>query len=372
LSILILEGILKADMATLTDASVIARKGVRYGLYLIVALVIGRFLLNAGIAAYKNAFPTPPPKPTVAFGQLPALPFPPRPSYGSLTYTLETPDGKLPVFPDQLEVISMTAPQSSLQSLEKAKTKAKGLGFSDEGKVIAENVPSIYVFPKQSSPSNLVFNIITDVFSISYDLTANPSVVANQPPAPDQAISRVRSLLQAGSSFPVDLTGAATTELLKIENGKFVKALSLSDAQMTKVNLFRKNIGTDPKTSIPMVTPEYPEANIWVILTGSNEVAQAEYHYFPLDETKKATYPIKTVQQAWEELQAGKAYIARKEDSAPVIAIRRVFLAYFDAGQYAEYLQPVIVFEGDNNFYAFVPAVETELYGKVPSPTNTN
>ncbi|KKQ73667.1 MAG: hypothetical protein US95_C0050G0001, partial [Candidatus Woesebacteria bacterium GW2011_GWB1_38_5] len=39
------------------------------------------------------------------------------------------------------------------------------------------------------------------------------------------------------------------------------------------------------------------------------------------------------------------------------IVIRKVYLAYYDPDQYTEYYQPVIVFEGDDDFTAYVSAI---------------
>ena len=44
------------------------------------------------------------------------------------------------------------------------------------------------------------------------------------------------------------------------------------------------------------------------------------------------------------------------------VVIREVYLAYYDAGEQVEFYQPVIVFAGDNNFIAYVPAVTADYY----------
>jgi len=40
-----------------------------------------------------------------------------------------------------------------------------------------------------------------------------------------------------------------------------------------------------------------------------------------------------------------------------------VYLAYYDAGVPTDYYQPIIVFEGDQDFLAYVPAIASEYYG---------
>ena len=95
------------------------------------------------------------------------------------------------------------------------------------------------------------------------------------------------------------------------------------------------------------------------------KVIGAEYRYFPIDESKSATYPIKTAQQAWEELNAQKAFIASLgENQDQQITIRNIYLAYYDAGVQTDFYQPIIVFEGDRNFKAYLPAVTADYYGE--------
>ncbi len=139
-------------------------------------------------------------------------------------------------------------------------------------------------------------------------------------------------------------------------------ALSLSESDLIKINIYRKNFD-----DLPTVTQKEKQANVWFMLSGSelkgDQVIAAEYHYYSVDEERYATYPIKTAQEAWDELNSGRGYIINLGDNQNTATIRQVYLAYFDPGQYVEYYQPVVVFEGDNDFVAYVPAVTDEFYG---------
>ena len=87
--------------------------------------------------------------------------------------------------------------------------------------------------------------------------------------------------------------------------------------------------------------------------------------HMSLQENEFATYPLKTASEAWEDLKSGKGFIANLGDNNEgVLKIRRVYLAYYDAGVYTEFYQPIVVFEGDNKFTAYVPAVDSQYYGK--------
>jgi len=353
-------------MASLTEASILTRKIIRYGLYLLIIVVVGRLLWWGGTTLYSKINPPQPPKPTAAFGKLPKLPFPEGDDHKveNVTYTLQTADGNLPTFPELIPVYQMPEPQSNLQGLEAAKQKAQSLGFSQDGKLSIDKVPNIYRFDKIGKPSHLTMNIITGVFSISYDIASDPTVLGQQPPAPTLAVSQAQGYINRAGEDEEELSGPTTTEFLKAEKGAFVPASSLSEADVTKVNIFRKNYG--PKGEYPAMTPEMPEANVWMMLSGrTNDVLAAEFHYFPVDATKNGTYSIKNAQQAWDQLKEGKGYIANPgKRSTTEVIIRKVYLAYYDAGQYTPYYQPVVVFEGDGGFFGYVPAVVDDFYGE--------
>jgi hypothetical protein len=283
-----------------------------------------------------------------------------------LSFTLELPEASLPVFPDRLEVYQMPDSQSDIKTLDDAKAKARGLKFDPNGKQLFDTIPNVYIFSKTREPSSLTMNIITGLFSISYNINENSSVLNGIPPSPESAINQIKGFLGGGKFLPKDLqSGVSTTKYLKVQSGEFIPAVSQSDAQLIKVNLFRKPYGANE--DVNAVTPEMPQANVWFIIAGGkgNPIIAGEYHYFAINESESATYPLKTSETAWEELKSGKAFIANAGDNPDGnITIRKVYLGYYDAGQYAEYYQPVVVFEGDNDFYAYVPAITDEYYGK--------
>src|SRR3989344_1288740 len=349
-------------MASLTQVAIVSRKTIRFGIYSLILVIVARTAFRMGYNVYTKFFPPPPPEPTVAFDKLPKLPFPQKEKPTNLEYILETPDGKLPSLPSQTEVYFMPPIASNIKAVDNAKQKAQNLGFDPNGKPIVENVQNVYVFTKLDTPTILTMNIITGAFSISYDLNANPTVISGTFTESLSAIEHVKGYLNVENQAEEINKNIITNELLKIENAKFVKADSLSEAEIIKVNIFRKNLGS--KKDIPSVTPDMPEANVWAMVTGKLEVIAAEYHFFPLDEGRLGTYPLKTSEQAWEELKKSEGYIANLgERENDKITIRKIYLAYYDAGQYMEFYQPVIVFEGDGGFYAFVPAIQSDLYG---------
>jgi len=356
---------------SLTQIAIGSRKIIRYSFFGIIGFILIRALILTGVSIYRTIHPEPPPSPTVSFGKLPKIPFPSKDVPEKLNFTLQTPDGELPAFFSQARVYLIVKPSSSQLSLDMAKERADALGFSVNEKAISE---TLYSFENGKTPVMLEMNIINKNFSISYDLTTDPTPLSERPPAPEIAVSDIKSYLSSAQIAPKDLIGPAKTEFIKADNGKLVGTISLSDSNFIKVNLFRKNykyhdFKTLKNTEIPSLTQNPNQANVWFIVSGSRErekqIIAGEYRFFEVDEKKFATYPLKTTAQAWEELKNKNAYFANiGNNPAGDIIVRRVYLAYYDPDTSAEFFQPIFVFEGDNNFQGYVPAVSSELYGE--------
>ena len=346
-------------MTSLTKTAVLTRKIIRYGILAIILLIIGRIAIGAGIRVYRYFFPAPPPPPTVSFGKLPTLDFPEGVKIANATYRIETPEGGLPKLATQAKVYFMPKQSANLLSLESAREKAVDLGYVNNPQEVSD---TIYRFPHKDQPATLQFNIVTGIFSISYNLSADSSPIERIPPAPEVAASQVRSYLSSANLLPDDLTGPTTNQFLKVEGGQLVSALGQSEADLVKVNLFRKEYD-----GFPSLTPDPNEANVWFYVSGARERQKqfiaAEYHYFPVDEGQFATYPTKAAEEALNELKAGNGYIVSSTQTEGEIIIRRVYFAYYDSGRPAEFFQPIIVFEGDS-FIAYVPAVTADYYGE--------
>ncbi len=274
---------------------------------------------------------------------------------------LETPEGGLPTnIPNQAKVYFMPKPSSSLLALDVAKEKAKLLGFTSDP--ISES-DTIYKFTNPNYPSMLEMNIVSGTFSISYDLSADRSPITLKPPVAEVAASEFRSDLSGANILPDDLSGPTTHVFYKLSSGKLATALSLSESDVVKINLFRKNYD-----NLPGMTANPNEGNVWAIVSGSTtreqQIIASEFHYYPVDESQYSTYPIKTPQAAFSELQNGGAYVADLgiNKDGDNLKIRRVYLAYFDPQSESDFYQPIYVFEGDNGFTAYLPAVNASYY----------
>lgn len=242
-------------------------------------------------------------------------------------------------------------------SLDTTREVAAAMGYAKSETKLSD---TLYSFADQQGFGILKINTISKLFTISYDLAADPSPLSARPPATEIALSNAKTVLTSGGLLAKDLTGPTTFDFLKVETQQIVPAASLSDASFVKVNIFRKDYN-----DLPSVTSDPNEANVWFMIGGNRKTIAAQYYYFPVDEEQASTYPIKTPQQALDDLQSGNGFIANLGlNSDGKVTIRKVYLAYYDSGKEQGFYQPVFVFEGDRSFVAYVPAVTSDYYGQ--------
>lgn len=348
-------------MNTLTETAFWSRQVIKYGIAFLVFLILARIAWQVGFAVYRYFFPEPPPKPTVLFGKLQKLNLPSQEGIPKFSYTLELPEGNLPVAPLSLSVFAQTPPRSSLVALDQARLIANKLDFTQSEESLSE---SIYRWRREDAPATLEMNIINGTFSVSYDLISDPSPLDFKPPTAEVAASEIKGFLSSAGIWPEDFTqGQINSLFLKNSGGQLVPALSLSDASFVRIDFLRQKFN-----ELPVVTPKFKNGNVWFLVSGANvsdkKIIAGEYHYFSVDKEGLSTYPIKTSQAAWDELNQGQGFIINAGNNKDRVVIRRVYIAYYDSNQAQQFFQPVYVFEGDNEFVAYVPAVTTDYYGQ--------
>ncbi len=318
------------------------------------SLIVIYFLFKGLFAVKEFFFPTPPPPPTVSFGKLPAIVFPKKEKQ-TLTYSINTLSGTLPVLPDRATVYKTAGFPPNLLSLQRAQGKVSQEGFVRSA---IPNGNNVYIWEDTKDINRkLVLNILTYNFDLQSDYLNNQAIV-NSRSVPDvqRAISGAQSFLSNVGALPndVDLSKTITTPL-SIIDGRLVKATSLSKAQIIQVDFSQRDIN-----KIPVLYPNPPATTMDFLVSEEAfvpRIVQAHFFHEPLTEIS-ATYPIKTADAAFEELKKGDGYIAQNDDNVSSIAITNEYLAYFANDTEQSYLLPVIVFEG-KDFKAYVPAIQS-------------
>ena len=167
--------------------------------------------------------------------------------------------------------------------------------------------------------------------------------------------------LQKMNSLPddIDLSQTQATNL-SIKNNSLVLATSISNTQLIRVNFNQSDVN-----GLPIYYQDPNESNISVLVGGGSDkpqIVQATYIHQAID-TQSATYPIKTTNQAFAQLQKGQGYIASYYGTNKKITIRDVLLGYYISKEDQDYLIPIFVFQGDDGFIAYVNAITDEWIG---------
>lgn len=327
--------------------------------------ILSFFIIKAGYSLIKNIwlyyYPPEPDPPTVSFGKLPAPNFPLTTAVDKLEFILETATGRFPEFNSQIKVYRYQPPQPNLLALQKAEEEISQLGFLQKPKQLSA---ASYQWLNNYDNLNreLEMDIYTGAFKYSYDWQTRLDPSDNlQVLDKEQAVVMAKNYLKNINRLALDLEeGRIETEYLSLKGAKMLTAPSLSEAQFTKVNFFRREID-----GFPIMTADLDKGIVSFIFSGSivseKKIISVEYNYFPLDYENSATYPLKPISEAWSELLENEAIIINYDQtSGAKVTIRRIFLAYYDSFLPQDYLQPIYIFTGDNNFYALVSAIPYE------------
>lgn len=343
-------------MANLGETAIIARKAIKYGGIGLVVLIIGRVILTGAYAYYRKLNPLPPPPPDVKFGRLPKLIFPQK-DQPELTYKLETRTGGLPAkMNTQFKVYFMPIKKPNLLAYDAAKAVATRLEFVQEPtKLSATDYRWDTSTPIDSS---LTINTITGAVILDRKWQNDPSyLIPTLVYTDEQSVERTLNLLGRVDLLPQDVKeGEGGVKYFKADNGQLVRAPSLSQAQFVQVDLYRT-----PIDDVKVINPDTEQGLISAILALQREdekqFIKLTYNYFPIEKEKFSVYPLISVAQAWERMQSGGGFISSVTDGVTATTVRDVYLAYYDSDIPQQYMQPVYVFEGDDNFVGYVPAI---------------
>jgi hypothetical protein len=358
-------------MATLTETAQKVRLAIKYSIFGFVAITTLWFAAGAAIRYYKALNPPPPPLPTVDFGLLPAIQFPTE--TGRPALELELPKGQIPPFPDRMRVFFAPTKRSGFMDPKKAIATANKLDFLFKPDQPTE---TYYVWRKQDIlNSRLEMNIISGHYSLTRAWQNNPALLSlNNFVSDDKVIYDVVNFLQRAGLAHADAVGNEKIRYLKASGGDLVSALSLSDAEFVQVDMFRNpykviNKETDEVLEeYSFYRPDPEKGLIRTIVSGSTnareQIISQEYKYTKVDYANFGTYPIKTGEEAWQELQQGEGFVTIGSPTSGTLKIRRILLGYYDSDLTQSYAMPIYVFLGDKNFVAYVSAIKNEWMGK--------
>lgn len=308
------------------------------------------------LAAFVKDSLTPPPPPEASFGKLPAIPFPNQVKE-NLTYSLDTLSGFLPNFSDRARVYKIISEPPTLLGLDKARQKVSEIGFESDGVQIAEDEYQ-WVDQGKSLQRKIIMNIFSSDFSLSSPYLVTPSLQTFSKEEKTRAIEVARSFLSSISLFPQDIDENKTkSTTYSIIGSALAPTSKASEIKIVKVDFFQKDLD-----NLPIFYDKGISTTIDLLVGKENDqlkIVAGRFFHKNISETS-STYAIKTSSQAFSELQKGKAYIAHKPDNTVEFTIKKVFLAYYIGENQQDFLMPVVVFEGTNDFVAYISAIRDE------------
>ncbi len=321
--------------------------GIVIGILLIIYFIFRTIMFFVGLSSNKEA--------DVLFGKLTPISFP-NGVKNNFTYSIDTISGALPFLPSQTKIYKMSKGEPDILAVERTSGKVASLGFKDRPEQLSD---VLYAWRSDLPFSRiLTVSVNSSQFSLNSSFTSNEAILsARNLPTKEKAIDEARSFISALSFLPDDIDDSATKiKLLRIQNGNVTEASSISNAQLLSVYFFQK------KDEVPFAYPVGGLSTMNLTLGSGGfdpVVVDARFFYQKVLE-EGATYPLITANQAFEKLKKGNAYISSYDGKDTNVFIKKIYLAYYIEGKEQDYLEPVVVFEGNNNFFAYVPALKDE------------
>jgi len=338
---------------SLTYTAYTTRNLIKYGGSALIAFVLLWSIGATSIKAYKATHPAYV-APTVKYGLLPKNVFPAK-EFTAKNFTFEFTNDLIPSFNDQAKVYIIYRSKTEILALEEAKEVAKNFGFDGEPSEISNGV---YEFRDEKTQKTLTMNVLEGDFNLKYPYLNDTSILeAKDMPSKEKAIEIATSFLESGNKYSSDLEkGEKNVSYWKISDGTLTSVSALSESNAIKIEFYREFL--EDKWEI--VSPQNGAASVSILVSGSTEtekkVIEANFKYANIDRESYSTYPIKTANEAITDLKSG-SYWPASDVSSEVVTIRSVELAYYEPVTLTQYLQPIYVFKGDNNFVAYVSAV---------------
>src|SRR3989344_3644186 len=327
---------------TLTETAAFTKKAFVFIFVFFIILIISVFSVRAYLASEKAKIKPAEEKADLKYGLLP------KPSLeksladsSGYNYTLNTEDGKLPTeFPKLINIYFIPKLGTTLLAGDRAKLLAKNFKF-DQGPNILS--PTKYQFT-DSGNGEITIDLDTSNFKYTREASLSaeetPNLIADQPTMSQQ----FRDFLKRTDLLKTQLTSGRV--YIEYETG------SQNTSNTAVITLWQNDVD-----KLPIVTSNFKEGLIRTIANKSinedNRYEFFDYNYWDIDSTNFATYPVKDINLAFEELKKGQSSVVI-EPVSPNISIVKVYLAYLLSKKYTPYLQPVYVFEGENQSFAAI------------------
>lgn len=343
---------------TLTQTAIFTKQIIALG---IIALTLGTLSFIGYRIWYSYYLTTLPPKeekPDTKFGILPYPNFPKAyVSSSNFSYTLNTTTGGLPKvgqdpgFEKLTKVYFVIKPYATFLSSDKSRALAEKFNINTPPKVVNETT---YEFKQDNK--TLVVDL--DSGNFKYFKEATPSSKENLD-TDENLVSDFKGVLEDLGVLKEELkNGRAKVTLFKTLGAEAVTTNQRTDAQAALISIWPQDL--DKKSIFTSdIGRSYIFATLVNYYNSLEDYLSINFTHYQIDTTTFATYPIKSPEEAFNDLQSGKGVIII-EPQRPQVSITSVSLGYFMSENYSPYIQSIFVFEGPS-FVAYVPAVSAQF-----------
>jgi hypothetical protein len=300
-----------------------------------------------------------------AFNQIKPPAIPGAQPSANFTYVLDTLDGTANIAEATPAAVVYFIPKDAptFGFLNDIYAMAKAAGFDTE---LTKHVVQDRIAEFNDGKRKLSINI--DTFNFNFDYTITPedgSFDDTFIPAESNLQSTATNFFDKMNTYPPELAqGKRNYIYLKFDAGtKQISALENPiGANMVEIDFFQPDLH-----GRPIVSSSFYNSPNYIVLAfekSGMKVIRAQTRLFPRSKDQVGMYPLKSGQEAWEDLKKGNGYVVSAGQQNGEMIIKKIVLAYYDPDIYQEYLQPVYVFLGDNKFAAYVPAVTDQYLAK--------
>lgn len=353
---------------TLTEAVYYIRKivpmAILGGIFLVILFILFKIVELSRPETSFVATPTAAP----AYGQLQ----PPnlkeaQKAPKNITYTMNTIEGVPLTATTSARIYFVPKKSPGLSFREKAGVIAKALNF-EEGTTTSRYDQSTETYTLVDRAKRLIVDI--DTFNYTYtqdfDLETKKKILDVKIPTEEIIKSKAQDIVRSLGRYPPDIaqgTQAISYIAYKEASGSAQTTADVVQdprtANMVSVEIFPAKIN-----ELNAVTESYvssPNRVIFIPQEADKDfVVKAQIKVFEKQEDQFSVYPLKTGVQALQDLRDGKAWIVQGGNyllENSTIGVTSMQTAYLVPDAYTQYIQPVYVFIGDNNFIAYVPAI---------------
>lgn len=351
-------------MATLTETSYLARKMAPVAVILVLVLLIFYFAfqllfiyLKPTTTVVEVAVPVKVDI-DVEFGKLPALRVKDASSSAGTKYVLDTINGKPLDATSAATVYFMPEVVSGFGYLNRIITMAKASNI--DSNQIKERM-SGRIATYSDGVRTLTINTKDFNFLYNFTITAENTKFSSKPEKEDLENFVIEYLRDMGR-YPEELA-QGKRNIIYMNYNPTDKSITIvtdvAQANMAEVDFHHPDLA-----GYPVVSSKYFNTNNFVVVAfdaNKYKVVRAQIQHHERSKEQRGIYPVKSGADAYKEFVDGKGFVVSgKPPAGSEIRIKQMSMAYLDTEEYQQYMQPIFVLLGENNFVAYIPAIKNE------------